>query len=104
MRIIAIGDYDQAIRLDQNNAAAFNNRGNVTRRRERLYDRAIADYSEAIRLTPDNGATFSSRAYAFRFVGQYDRAASRLPKALTLNIDAATRKQVETALKQLGAS
>ena len=99
----AIQDYDQAIRLDPNNAAAFNNRGNAYTRR-RQYDRAIADYSEAIRLVPNNGATFNSRGYALRFVGQYGRAIADYRKALTLNIDEATKKQVETALKQLGAA
>jgi Tfp pilus assembly protein PilF len=55
-------------------------------------------------LAPDNGSIFKGRAFAFRYVGQRDRAIADYRKALTLNIDGGTRKHVETALKQLGAS
>jgi len=99
---LAILDYDQAIRLDPKNAAAFGNRGNIFARK-RQYERAIADYSEAVRLAPDDWMTFKNRALALRYVGQYDRAIADYRKALTLNVDEATRKQVETALKQLRA-
>jgi tetratricopeptide (TPR) repeat protein len=41
----AIADYTQAIRLDPNNAVAYNNRG---------YDRAIADYEAVLLINPNN--------------------------------------------------
>jgi tetratricopeptide (TPR) repeat protein len=39
----AIADYDEGLRLDPNNAAAFRNRGFLNARRQR-YDRAIQDF------------------------------------------------------------
>jgi tetratricopeptide (TPR) repeat protein len=48
-------------------------------------------------------ASFSGRAYALRFVGQYERAIADYRKALTLQLDDTSRKQIETTLKQLGA-
>jgi len=98
---LAIRDLDKAIRLDRNDAIAFHNRGFVNTRMQR-YDRAIQDFDEAIRLDPRVGSYFSSRAYALRFVGQYERAIADYRKALMLQLDDASRKQIEKALKQLG--
>jgi tetratricopeptide (TPR) repeat protein len=97
----AIADYDEGIRLNPNNAAAFRNRGFVNSRRQR-YDRAIQDFDEAIRLDPNVAASFSGRAYALRFVGQYERAIADYRKALTLQLDDANRSQIGKILKQLG--
>jgi tetratricopeptide (TPR) repeat protein len=99
----AIADYDEGLRLDPNNAAAFRNRGFLNTRRQR-YDRAIQDFDEAIRLDPNVAASFLGRAYALRFVGQYDRAVADYRKALTLQLDETSRNQIGKALKQLGAT
>jgi tetratricopeptide (TPR) repeat protein len=98
----AIQDYDEVIRRDPNNAAAFRNRGSLHLRMRR-YDRAIADFDEAIRLDATVAGTFASRGYALRFTGQYDRALADYRKALTLKLDDTTRRQIERTLKQLGA-
>jgi hypothetical protein len=37
-------------------------------------------------------------------VGQYDRAIADYQKALTLKIDETEKRQIESALKQLGAA
>jgi len=47
----AIGDYNDAIRLDRRLAAAYIGRG-IAYQARKDYDRAIADYDEAIRLDP----------------------------------------------------
>jgi tetratricopeptide (TPR) repeat protein len=99
----AIADYDEGLRLEPNNAAAFRNLGFLNTRRQR-YDRAIQDFDEAIRLDPNAAASFSGRAYALRFVGQYDRAIADYRKALTLQLDEMSRSQIEKVLKQLGAA
>jgi len=49
----SIEDYDKAIDLDPNDAAAYNNRG-FSYRRLGQNERAIEDYDEAIKLDPDN--------------------------------------------------
>lgn len=99
----AIEDFNEVIRLDPRNAAAFRNRGFVNSRRQQ-YDRAIQDFDEAIRLDPNVAAAFSGRAYALRFVGQYERAIADYRKALTLQLDDASRRQIGRMLKQLGVA
>jgi tetratricopeptide (TPR) repeat protein len=99
----AIADFDEAIRLDPNNAAALQRRANI-HVDKRQYDRAIADYTEAIRLKPKDGWLFKNRAYAFRFAGQYDRAIADYRIALTLIVDEPGKNQVKASLKQLGVA
>ena len=99
----ALKDYDEAIRLAPGNRAALNNRGNVYMSK-RQYDRAIKDYDEAIRLDPNEPLYIKNRANAFRVAGQYDRAIADYRKALTLKVGEPVKKQIETALKDLGAA
>jgi tetratricopeptide (TPR) repeat protein len=56
----------------------------------------------ACRLGPDQALYISNRGNAFRVVGQYDRAIADYRKALTMQLDAPTKKRIETALKELG--
>ncbi len=49
---IALGDYNEAIRLDPTSASVYNNRG-LAWHDKKEYDKAIADYNEAIRLDPE---------------------------------------------------
>ena len=56
----AIADYDQAIRLDPNQAHAFRNRGAVYAAKGQ-YDRAIQDYDQAILLDPHDAGAFNNR-------------------------------------------
>jgi tetratricopeptide (TPR) repeat protein len=100
---LAIADYDVAIRLNPKNAAAFNNRA-VTWVTMRQYDRAIKDYDEALRLDPDNGLYVRNRGNAYRIVGKYAQAIADYRRALTLKIDEPIKKQIETALKELGVT
>ena len=61
----AICDYNEAIRLKPEFAAAYFDRG-VAYRRERQIDKAIIDYSEAIRLMPGFAKVYGNRGVAFR--------------------------------------
>ena len=79
----------------------FNARGNVYRNK-RAYQRAIADYDQAIRLNPNEPVYFMNRAKTFRYLRQQERAVADYRRALTLKSDESTRKQIETALKELG--
>ena len=71
---------------------------------KRQYDRAIKDYEEAIRLDPNEPLYIKNRANAFRVAGQYDRAIADYRKALTLKVGEPVKKQIETAMKDLGAA
>jgi tetratricopeptide (TPR) repeat protein len=71
---------------------------------KRQYDRAIKDYDEAIRLDPNEPLYVKNRANAYRVAGQYDRAIADYRKALTLKVEEPVKKQIETALKDLGAA
>jgi tetratricopeptide (TPR) repeat protein len=56
----AIADYNEAIRLNPNDAVAYYNRGNA---KSDLGDNqgAIADYNEAIRLNPNDAEAYYNR-------------------------------------------
>ena len=59
----AIADYDMAIKLDPNYAAAYNNRGNA--KRDLGYNKvAIADYDMAIKLDPNYAKAYINRGEA----------------------------------------
>jgi tetratricopeptide (TPR) repeat protein len=57
----AIADYDQAIKLNQNYAAALNNRG-LANASKSNYAAAIADFGTAIGLEPKNASRYYNRA------------------------------------------
>ena len=80
----AIADYDEAIRLDPNNAVVVYARGAAYMDKGQ-YDRAIADYDQAIRLDPNNAVVFSARGLVFYFKGQHDRAIADYDQAIRLN-------------------
>ncbi len=61
---IALADYNEAIRLDPNEASVYNSRG-VAWRAKQEYDKAIADYSEAIRLDPTYALAYCNRGFAW---------------------------------------
>ena len=57
----AIGDYNQAIRINAKFATAYNNRA-IAYDTKGDYDRAIADYEQAIKLKPCGSASSSRRS------------------------------------------
>ena len=69
----AVGDFDKAIALKPDFAAAYNNRGIAYMKAGRLAE-AIRDYSRAIELQPGYADAFENRASAFSQNGQYEQA------------------------------
>ena len=82
----AIADFDTAIRLKPDYAAAYYNRGYA---KDELgqYAAAIADYDTAIRLKPDNAAAYYNRGIAKYELGQYAAAIADYDTAIRLKPD-----------------
>ena len=82
----AIDAYDEAIRLKQDYAAAYNNRGVAKNRLER-HEEAIADYDEAIRLKPDYAAAYNNRGGTKNRLERYEEAVADFDQAIRLKPD-----------------
>ena len=80
----AIGDFNEAIRLEPKNANAFNNRGVAYRNMGDL-DRAVADYDQAILLKPDYVAAFYNRGLALTDKKEYPKAISDFTAVLRVD-------------------
>ena len=78
-----IADLNEVIRLQPEQASAWNNRGNA-KSDKGDHDGAIADYSEAIRLQPDNAGYWNNRGLAKHAKGDHDGAISDYSKAIHL--------------------
>ena len=80
----AIADFNEGIRLDPKNAAAFNNRG-LAHMSKSDNDRAFADFNEAIRLNPNFAAAFIDRGVAYARKGDNNRAIVDYNEAIRLD-------------------
>jgi serine/threonine protein kinase/tetratricopeptide (TPR) repeat protein len=82
----AIANFQKAIRLDANFAAAYKNLADAYAQKK-SFDRAIEAYGEALRLEPHNAAALYRRAYAYlhRNPDDYDRALADAVAALRLD-------------------
>ncbi len=59
---IALGDYNEAIRLNPSAGASYGSRGLLWHDKKE-YDKAIADYNEAIRIDPKYARPYNNRAW-----------------------------------------
>ena len=80
----AMANFNEAIRLNQNDAVAFYDRGLVYSQKGDN-DRAIADYNEAIRLDPKNALAYFARGFIYGNKGDTDRAMADLNETIRLN-------------------
>jgi tetratricopeptide (TPR) repeat protein len=80
----SISDFNQAIRLDPNNAIAYRERGKVYDDKGD-YDRGIADCNQAIRLNPNYALAYRERGFAYNGKGDYDRAIADYSQAIRLD-------------------
>ena len=80
----AISDYNEAIRLNPNNALAYNNRGFA---KYELEDKqgAISDYNEAIRLNSNYVLAYGNRAEAKSALGDKEGAIADYNEIIRLN-------------------
>jgi tetratricopeptide (TPR) repeat protein len=77
----AIGNFDEAIQLNPNDAQSYNIRGNVWDELG-ILERALADYDEAIRIDPNNPGVFHDRAILWQRKGELDKALIDLDRAI----------------------
>jgi tetratricopeptide (TPR) repeat protein len=80
----AIEDYDEAIRVEPNYAAAYNNRGRAYYAKGD-YDKAITDFNQAITLDSNYADAYNNRALAYYAKRDYDRALTDYNQAITLD-------------------
>jgi lipoprotein NlpI len=77
----AIGNFNEAIRLNPDDAQSHNIRGNVWDELG-VFERAVADYDAAIRIDPNNPAVFHDRAILWYRKGALDEALVDLDRAI----------------------
>jgi tetratricopeptide (TPR) repeat protein len=77
----AIGNLEEAIRLNPDDAQSYNIRGNAWDELG-IFERALADYDEAIRIDPNNPALFHDRAILWQRKGALDQALVELDRAI----------------------
>ena len=82
----AIADYDQALRLDPNNAAIYRNRG-IAWKRKGDFDKAIADFNQALRIDVNYIAVYINRGNAWENKGDFDKAIADFNQALRLDVN-----------------
>ncbi len=79
----AEADFDEAIKLDPENADAYARRGfGLTQKGE--FEDALKDYEEAIRLNPNHYVTLCDRGQAFARLADYKSALADFDRAIEL--------------------
>ena len=80
----AIGDFDQAIRLNPQHVAAYDNRGAAKGELGR-HQEAIADFDQAIRLNPQHAAAYYNRGTAKGVLRRYRESVDDFNQAIRLS-------------------
>jgi len=80
----ALGDYNEAIRLDPKQAQVYSNRGNVWSAKKE-HDKALADYNEAIRLDPKYALAYIGRGNVWSAKKDHDKALADYNEAIRLD-------------------
>ncbi|MBU1112252.1 MAG: tetratricopeptide repeat protein [Candidatus Omnitrophica bacterium] len=80
----AILDYNQALNINPNLAAAYNNRGLAYHRQDQL-DRAISDYNQVLKINPYDTFAYNNRGNAYCSKREFTRAISDYNQALNIN-------------------
>lgn len=78
----AIGDANEAIRLDPN-PDTYCNRG-LAWRMKGEHAKALVDFDEAIRIDPKHARSFRSRAYTWECRGEWDKSISDYSEAIRI--------------------
>jgi tetratricopeptide (TPR) repeat protein/uncharacterized membrane protein len=95
-----LADYDEALRINPNNAVALNNRA-ATYTSKGEYDKAIQDLDLAVKLRPDYAIAFRNRGDAYRGKGDRKQASADYKLALALNPNGSLKQAIQKALDHL---
>jgi tetratricopeptide (TPR) repeat protein len=98
----AISAFTEAIDIDQNFAAAYEQRG-VAYINKHFLDKAIADETMTISLVPDDSIAYYVRGICHEELGQRDAAIAGYREALKANLNPADTTDTRARLKRLGA-
>ena len=99
---LALADYNAAVALQPNDAAAYDMRGTSYAGTGQI-DRAIADYDKTRQLQPNNVAAHVNRGFAYIVKREYKQAIADLDIALSLSPnDFAAHRNRATAYRSLG--
>jgi tetratricopeptide (TPR) repeat protein len=79
----AVGDLNEAIKLQPDDFHAFHNRGNLHVARKQ-YKEAIEDYSKEIKLNPKGSHAYRSRGLVLLKIGEASKAEADFAKYLAL--------------------
>jgi len=82
----AIGEYDEAIRLDPQLTLAYLNRGAVYNEKND-FSKAITDFDKAIELDPNLFEAYYNRGLAYAELGEKAEAMADFEKVITLSDD-----------------
>jgi tetratricopeptide (TPR) repeat protein len=80
----ALVEFERAIELDPELAAAYDARGTIWLEREEL-DGAMQDYNRAIELDPEMGLYYADRGLVYTRMGETDKAIGDYEKAIELS-------------------
>lgn len=97
----AAAEFQQAIRLDPNDAKTYNNLGNVYLKMGRL-EEAHAAFERSVRLDPNQAVVHGNWGTAYFQQGRYQRAREEWETALRLDLDNETARQNLETLDSLG--
>ena len=82
--IQAISDFSQAIKIDPNDARAYNSMGNVYGTTGN-YDKAINYFNQAIKINKNYDSAYIGLGGVYYLMGDYDQAITYITKAILLN-------------------
>lgn len=86
---LAIQDFDQALRMNPNDAFALDGRGLAYMDAGKPQKLSLADFNAAIRANPSDGDAFDNRGYLERYNGDFDASIADESRAISLEPDAA---------------
>ena len=95
----AIQDYDEAIRLNPQDASSYAGRGNLYQGIGQ-YERAVQDHDEAIRLDPEHSLAYVNRALSYTFPVKDEEARKDVERAEELGIGSRMAAAVEASIEE----
>ena len=98
----AIADFNEAIRLDPENAEAYVDRG-MAWQAKGDFDKAIADFDAAIRLDPEDARRYVDRGMAWAAKGHFEQAIADFNEAVRLDPELVRRSRSRACLASRSA-